>query len=83
MNPITTTDQPNVIDLTGLPTEAVEAVRSIVDAFRRQATPPTGSAGFASREEWIRAVREWAGSHQPQAAEADWSRDSIYAGRGE
>jgi hypothetical protein len=83
MYPATTTDHPNVIDLTGLPAEAIEAVRSLVDAFRRQNTTSTGPALFTSREEWIRAVREWASSHKPQAVEADWSRESIYAGRGE
>jgi hypothetical protein len=83
MTPTPGTDQANVIDLTGLPAQAVEAVRSVVEAFRKQATTPSNVAPFSSREEWVKAVREWASSHKPEATEADWSRESIYAGRGE
>ena len=50
--------------------------------LRVEATPPTGPR-FSSREEWIHAIREWAASHQPSTTSADWSRESIYAGRGE
>ena len=69
------------IDVTGLPEEAVRAVQSLVTLLR--ARPGAGGPAFASREDWARAVRAWAESHQPGATSADWSRESIYAGEGE
>ena len=39
--------------------------------------------GFASAEEWVKAFREWAASHQPEGHFVDDSRESIYDGRGE
>ena len=39
--------------------------------------------GFASTDEWVKAIREWAGSHPAKGSEADWSRESIYADRDE
>jgi hypothetical protein len=80
--PTATTSQPNTIDVTGLPEKAVEAVRTIVEALRQQAAP-LGRPAFSSRDEWIKAIREWADSHKPQATAANWDRESIYAGRGE
>jgi hypothetical protein len=37
----------------------------------------------ASPEEWSRAFREWAESHDSIQTDVDDSRDSIYEGRGE
>ena len=66
--------------MTGLPEEAVRAVESLVTAFRDQATP---SATNTTYEEWSSAFREWVGSHKSLPNAADWSREGIYAGRGE
>ncbi|MBI1915455.1 MAG: hypothetical protein HYS12_12070 [Planctomycetes bacterium] len=70
------------IDVTGLPEEAVRAVEALVSLLRGQ-TPFQGGSSFSSREEWMKAIREWAASHKPEGTSADWSRESIYAGRGE
>jgi hypothetical protein len=77
------------IDVTGLPEEAIGALESLVALLRGQQVPPEqparlgGTIQFSSPEEWIKAMREWAASHQSQDTSADWSRESIYAGRGE
>jgi hypothetical protein len=70
------------IDVTGLPEDAIRAVESLVNLLRQQAGEG-GSLAFSSREEWNKTIREWAASHKPAASSADWSRESIYAGRGE
>lgn len=49
----------------------------------RQFGGQAGAAPFSCPEDWARAIREWAESHRPQETSADWSRESIYAGRGE
>jgi hypothetical protein len=70
--------QTRSIDVTGLPEEAVWAVEQLASQLRgRQANgvPPA----FASREEWAKAVREWAESHPHREALADDSRETIYA----
>lgn len=36
-----------------------------------------------SKDQWITRFRRWAASHRALPYEADDSRDSIYAGRGE
>jgi hypothetical protein len=69
------------IDVTGLPEEVIRAVESLVSLLRGE--PGTGVSAFSSREEWARAIREWAESHQRLDTLADDSRESIYAGRGE
>ena len=71
------------IDVTGLSDEAVRAVEVLVSQLRGQTTLPGDRPSFSSPEEWIKAIREWAASHQPEGTSADWSRESIYAGRGE
>jgi hypothetical protein len=71
------------VDLTGLPEDAVRAVESLVCVLREHATKQPARQGFASRQEWVKAIREWAGSHTPKGSEADWSRESIYADQGE
>ncbi len=40
------------------------------------------SSGFTARE-WCGRFERWADSHQPLPHEADDSRESVYAGRGE
>jgi hypothetical protein len=62
------------IDVSGLPQEAVQVVEALVSLLRGQPTLPGGAASSSSREEWIKAIREWASSHQPEAASADWGR---------
>jgi hypothetical protein len=71
------------IDLTGLPEDAVRAVQSLVSVLREHATRQPAIPGFASRDEWVKAIREWAGNHTAKGSEADWSRESIYAHRDE
>jgi hypothetical protein len=79
-----TTQQPaRSIDVTGLPDEAIRAMESLVSLLRGQKAGLGGAALFSSREEWAKAIREWAEGHQPRGTSADWSRESIYAGRGE
>ena len=75
---------PRSIDVTGLPDEAVAAVERLV-ALLKQAPPGQGGlpASFSSRDEWRKAIRDWADSQQPRNTSADWDRDGIYAGRGE
>lgn len=71
------------IDLTGLPEEAVRAVESLVSVLREHATRQPAIPQFASRDEWVKAIREWSSSHTPKRSEADWSRESIYADQDE
>jgi hypothetical protein len=79
-----TSQQPTrSLDLTGLADEAIRVVESLVSLLKGQAASPGGMALFSSRQEWIKAIREWAASHKPQGTSADWTRESIYAGRGE
>jgi hypothetical protein len=68
------------IDVTGLPEEAIRAVESHVAALREQSRP---NSRYRSHEEWSKAFHEWANSHSTRAKFADWSRESIYADRGE
>src|SRR5262249_34216853 len=49
------------IDVTGLPEEAIRALQSVISALRGQTG--TGSSSFLSREEWARAIKQWAESH--------------------
>jgi len=68
------------IDVTGLSDEAIRAVESLVASLREQAN---GSTPYNSPEDWCKALREWAASHKHLDVPADWSRDTIYSGRGE
>lgn len=72
------------IDVSGLPEVAIAAIERLVDLLKQQTAreePPPGP--FADREEWRRAFRAWVDSHAPNPADVDWSRESIYEGRGE
>jgi hypothetical protein len=72
------------IDVTGLPDEAIAAVEQIVAVLKKQSAEEGGvPPAFSSREEWRKAVREWAESHSTVNTSAEWDRDSIYADRGE
>jgi hypothetical protein len=78
------------IDVTGLPEEAIRTLETLINLLRSRAVPPDqeaphlgGTQRFSSREEWMAAIREWAESHPRTPSEADWSRESIYEGRGE
>jgi hypothetical protein len=71
------------IDVTGLPEEMISYLEYLVAQFRGEPPRLGGTTKFSSREEWIKAIREYAASHEPIPTEADDSRESIYAGRGE
>jgi hypothetical protein len=68
------------VDVTGLSEEAVRAVEQLVSHLRdRQAGGVP--VPFSSRQEWAKAVREWAESHPRRDTLADDSRESIYPDR--
>jgi hypothetical protein len=75
-----THENPRSVDVTGLSDEAVRAVESFVAAFRE---PANGSGTFRSPDEWCKALRQWAESHRRLDNPVDWSRETIYSGRGE
>ncbi len=70
-----------MVDVSGLPDEAIRAVESLIFVLRSR--PGNPREQYASHEEWSKALRGWAASHKPGNTEADWTRESIYAGRGE
>lgn len=82
----TPTPQGSVIDLTGLPENAVEAVRTIVDALRQQAALPPPPP---SEDDWQRTfdayLRDVAArsARYPEGFLLDDSRETVYEGRGE
>jgi len=69
------------IDVTGLPEEAIQALQSVISVLREQ----TGakSPSFLSREEWAKAIKQWAENHPRIDKPADDRQESIYTGRGE
>jgi len=70
------------IDVTGLPDDAIAAVEQLVSVLKKQSGPEPGvPAPFSSRDEWRKAIREWAESHHGMSNAAEWDRESIYAGR--
>ncbi len=69
------------VDVSGLSEEAVRAVESVVSAIRGKSE--AGPDAYPSREEWAKALRDWAASHERVDHFVDDSRESIYAGRGE
>jgi hypothetical protein len=81
----TSTAHANVIDLTGLPEKAVEAVRTIVEAMRQQAAtqqPPTSPEEWKRRfDDYMHEVAARAGRY-PEGFVLDDSRETIYEGRG-
>jgi len=81
-----TPDQTKVIDLTGLPEKAVEAVRALVEGMRKQAatqSAPTATGEWDKQfDAWMREVTARAGRY-PEGFIVEDSRESIYKGRGE
>jgi hypothetical protein len=69
------------VDVTGLPDEAIRAVEALVADLRSQSSlSPLHSAPY---DEWASTFDEWVKSHPQRDAFADWTRESIYDGRGE
>ena len=52
-------------------------------ALEEQLLVPELQEAELSAEEWVADIRAWARSHRHLPIEADDSRESIYAGRGE
>jgi hypothetical protein len=77
------TTKQRTIDVTGLPEEAIVAVETLVSVIRAKVEVAHDKPIFGSRDEWSRALREWAASHPPLSYTADDSRESIYEGCGE
>jgi hypothetical protein len=73
-------NSPHSVDVTGLPVDAIRAVEAHVAALRMQSTP---ARRYRSHEEWSKAFHAWVNSHRKRDTYADWSRESIYAGRDE
>ena len=72
------------VDVTGLGEVTIAAVEQIVSELRARSSGGSGvPSPFVSREEWRKAIREWASSHSVGKTSADWSRESVYAGCGE
>ncbi len=71
---------PRSVDVTGLSDAAIAAVEALVAVLREEAGD---MAGRRPPDDWCRALREWAAGHRRLEHPADWSRDAIYAGRGE
>jgi hypothetical protein len=76
-----------MIDLTGLPEKAAEAVRTLVEALRKQAAtsmpaPPSADDWRQLFDAYLREVAARAGCY-PEGFVADDSRETIYEGRGE
>ena len=69
-----------LLELSDLSEEDFEAVQAFVSLMRSRSG---ATATPLSREEWSRALREWAADHPLIEGVADDSRESIYAGRGE
>jgi hypothetical protein len=68
------------IEVTGLPEEAIQALEVLVAALRSQGNEAEGRTSY---EDWSKALRAWVESHPKRETAADWSRENIYAGRGQ
>ncbi|QDV73217.1 hypothetical protein [Botrimarina mediterranea] len=51
--------------------------------LEEQLVDETLATASLSADDWVSDVRSWAESHRTLSQEADDSRESIYAGRGE
>lgn len=79
----TSTKPGPVIDLTGLPETAAEAVRTLVEALRQQAAPSPSTDDWQRLfDAYLREVAARAGCY-PEGFVVDDSRESIYEGRNE
>lgn len=65
-------------ELTSYVLEALEEKLGLQDAG-----PADNGHSPQELEEWLAEFRQWVSSHPPLPDEADDSRESIYAGRGE
>ena len=66
------------VDVTGLPEVTIAAVEQIVSELKtRSARESVVPLPFASREEWRKAIREWASGHSVGETSADWGRESV------
>lgn len=63
-----------------MPEEAIRALEALVAALRNQGNARLARASY---EEWSKVLREWVQSHPKRESGADWSRESIYADRGQ
>jgi hypothetical protein len=74
------------LDLTGLPTPVVAALRNLVATLRASfpaAPGPQGAPVELPPDEWARRLREWSNPHPARPIEIDDDRETIYEGRGE
>ncbi len=76
-----------MIDLTGLPEKAAEAVRTLVEAIRQQvathpSAPPSADDWQQLFNAYLRDVAARAGRYS-EGFVVDDSRETIYEGRGE
>jgi hypothetical protein len=55
----------------------------VLRALEEQLAMSAQSPSAISAEEWVADVRAWAAKHRYLLGDADDSRESIYAGRGE
>ncbi len=71
------------IDVTGLSDEAVRAVETLVAQLKGQRPQARlgGTTQFSTPEAWSQALYDWAASHKPLTAAADYSRESLYPDR--
>lgn len=69
------------IDVSGLSTDAIHQVKSLVDTLRSREDGQKPNQ--RDPEEWSAALRKWAASHSVREIVIDDSRDTIYGGRGE
>jgi hypothetical protein len=55
----------------------------VLRALEEQLANSAQSPSALSADEWVADIRSWAEDHRHRSGDADDSRDSIYAGRGE
>jgi predicted transcriptional regulator len=58
-------------------------VEAYIQRLVEQSVGVIPKANTMPREQWVAEFRAWIASHTPLPHEADDSRESIYAGRGE
>jgi hypothetical protein len=59
------------------------AIRKELNAIRQKEQSPISVPPSLTTEQWVAEFRAWTASHRHLPHEADDSRESIYAGRGE
>ena len=62
--------------------ELPEVVLELVESSLSLSAPST-TAQADERRAWVERFREWAASQGAHGGKAEWSRESIYEGRGE